>query len=514
MAARRYPLGLMTIAPVVIGVGVYAFTGQEQMTPIPGDETPTATATMAATATTDAETAAVATGAAIEATAAANRIAYPTATPEMPKRGDLHDGAWVGVNAGAGDCLNARWTPGTTAEYGGVNVCLPDGYEGLLTGTAQPGEGRWWWNMAGAGWVAEEFLVYLHDADIRAPMAPQYASQPGTIAFLREAGAIWAMRPDGSGQREIVPAHHLDGYNVWPSDLSWSPDGTLLSYVTTRWTSDGTPPSADLHVVDIDGNEVATFTDTAGRSWAPDGTRIAVVASAVPGDMGGGWKGTPGYVDLATGALTMLPPPSANEDLWLQDLPSFNHDGALMLMPYSWYQDETHWERGVLITDLTGIEVDRIIASEADYFATPVWSPAADQIAMERSDSDGTSTYAVYDLGTRSFVASAPVPARSQNRGGGCGGGADMARSAWSRDGSKVMFGYMFGEAGTNGIWTLDVASGATALLPVANTYNAVAGPGFLASFSDGGHIFIGDTAGGYPTLITDGHSPVWSSGQ
>ena len=89
-----------------------------------------------------------------------------------------------------------------------------------------------------------------------------------------------------------------------------------------------------------------------------------------------------------------------------------------------------------------------------------------------------------------------------------------MARVSWSRDGARIHFGWMFGEAGTNGIWTLDVASGATSLLPVANSYNAFSGPGTLAVFADYGHIFIGDTAGGYPTLITDGRSPVWSSGQ
>ena len=129
-------------------------------------------------------------------------------------------------------------------------------------------------------------------------------------------------------------------------------------------------------------------------------------------------------------------------------------------------------------------------------------------------DNESVQEYVVFDMVSGTFFASAPVPAWSPTRGGGCGGGADMDRAAWSGDGSRIMFGWMFGEAGTNGIWTLDIATGATSLLPIASTYNATAGPGTLAVFSDGSHVFIGDTAGGYPTLITDGRSPVWSSGQ
>ena len=53
MVSRRAPVGLFLIAPVIAGLGVYAFTGQAAGDPAPGSETPTASATPTATATND-----------------------------------------------------------------------------------------------------------------------------------------------------------------------------------------------------------------------------------------------------------------------------------------------------------------------------------------------------------------------------------------------------------------------------------------------------------------------------
>ena len=369
--------------------------------------------------------------------------------------------------------------------------------------------------MAGAGYVAEEYITYVRDADLSAPMAPQFASQAGLIAYLRQDGAIWVMRPDGSEQRQVLAPRHEDGYNLWPNNLAWSPDGTMLSFTISRWFSDGAPPSADLHIINTLGNQIAVVQGVAGRSWSPDSTRIAIVSGAVPGDMGGGWKGVPGYFELATGAIVTVAAEARPWDLaWQNMAPQFNHSGTKLLITYYYYDDSTQAEqRGLFVTDLAGRDFWEYSPPTGESVSAPVWSPTADPIAFYRGFGDGSSRYEVMDAGFN-IVASAPVPAYSPNRGGGCGGGADMYRPSWSRDGARVHFGWMFGDAGTNGIWTLDVASGGTSLLPVANTYNATAGPASLVTFADGQHVFIGDTAGGYPTLITDGHSPVWSSGQ
>ena len=83
---------------------------------------------------------------------------------------------------------------------------------------------------------------------------------------------------------------------------------TRIAYVAQ--TGSPMAPVKRLALVNLDGELVQAFPETAGRSWSADGTRIAVVTRAVPGDMGGGWKGTPGYIDVASGALTSLPAPS------------------------------------------------------------------------------------------------------------------------------------------------------------------------------------------------------------
>ncbi|HLB24655.1 MAG TPA: hypothetical protein VJP07_11220, partial [Dehalococcoidia bacterium] len=253
MAARRYPLGLMTIAPVVIGVGVYAFTGQQELTPTPEAETPTETVTSTSTATPSVDAEWTATAISSAATATADAILYPTGTPTVTEHGAFHAGAWVRVNAGEGDCLNARRQPSATNEFASVVMCLPDGFRGILGGNPQEADGLWWWALAGAGWVAEEFLTPEGDADLTGTTAPQYAQTGGRIAFARQDGSLWVMRPDGSDQRQLV-APHTDGngFKVSPQGVAWSPDGTLLSFYIPDYKTDGA--ASEQRIVDLDGN--------------------------------------------------------------------------------------------------------------------------------------------------------------------------------------------------------------------------------------------------------------------
>ena len=234
MNPKRLPIGVLVIIPVLIGMGVYAFTGQEPVEPAPGSETATATATETAeplaAATLSPDELARQTEQAYLATATYEASLYPTPLPEILEHGVFHNGALVRVATGDGDCLNARWSPSVSVETSGVNVCLPEGYTGMLSGAAYESDGRWWWYMAGAGYVAEEFLAYAGDADLRQAMAPQYANAGGLIAFGRDDGAIWVMRPDGSEQRQLVDADQARGLQHLAEDFNWSPDGTLLSY--------------------------------------------------------------------------------------------------------------------------------------------------------------------------------------------------------------------------------------------------------------------------------------------
>ena len=171
MDIRRLPLGLMLMVPVLLGLGVFAFTNSS---PSPGpDETPTVT----------------------------EASPYPTVTP----------------------------SPTIEIDY------TPD--PGLLTaiageqasGAAMQADGHWWWYMAGTGWVAEDYLVYVRDADLSQPQAPSLAGL-GRIAYIRD-GDLWLMNADGSDQHMLAdigdpPGEPSDGY---VQDLHWSPDGTMLA---------------------------------------------------------------------------------------------------------------------------------------------------------------------------------------------------------------------------------------------------------------------------------------------
>src|SRR5512134_1554996 len=106
MNPRRLPIGVLMIIPIVLGFGLYAFTGQAQEVEDPaatpaGDATPAPTIDRLIDEPT--QTAVVPLSPDDEyATYVAGQ---PAPTPPVTARGDFHDGAWVRVNAGAGDCL-------------------------------------------------------------------------------------------------------------------------------------------------------------------------------------------------------------------------------------------------------------------------------------------------------------------------------------------------------------------------------------------------------------------------
>ncbi|MEX2225865.1 MAG: hypothetical protein WEB52_05375 [Dehalococcoidia bacterium] len=515
MSERRFPIGLLLIAPVALGFAVYAFTGQAQVLD------PDATATIEAddTATRSPFWSEMDTAIAAENTADAlnpqsTATERPTSTPTatstpgpQARRGDFGEGAWVRVNAGEGDCLNARNQPSLASEWVIVNACLPHGFEGYVSGEAQNADGHWWWFIAGAGWVAEDYLEYAGDVDIRARTLPELAGR-GMIAFLRQDAAyntsIWVMNTDGSGQR-LVRAGRA---NEHPSDVGWSPDGGSLTFSLPRL--DGSDPTAwDIHILPVDGAAETVIENAYGVAWSPDGVTFGTVADARVEGMSG-LNGVPAVVNAATGERRVY----GTQRSWLQAPLSFNHDGTKLLVTYS------DWENGddpgprFMVWDLEGNEIARVEAPADTYYASPIWSPVEDRIMFHAGSAQGQPQYAVYDLDRRDIVAGARVPKASDKIGGKCGSW-NMWAAAWSRDGGSVLYSFDSGETGANGIWVWDLASGAQSLVPAIATSNASAGPDGYATFSShgggsSGYIFIAAPGGGWPLLLTDGTSPVW----
>ena len=114
---------------------------------------------------------------------------------------------------------------------------------------------------------------------------PQWSPDGRRLAYVRD-GEIWVAEADGS-RTTLVVAKPGDG-----SDPSWSPDGSRLAFRSRRrgwsqvWVIDapvprrGRPandPKAPVaKVVTATGLDVDSFT------WAPDGTRLAVMARHDP----------------------------------------------------------------------------------------------------------------------------------------------------------------------------------------------------------------------------------------
>lgn len=72
--------------------------------------------------------------------------------------GELGETVAVGSQAvvfGAGNCLNFRAAPGTSAE---VQSCRIDGTTGQVVEGPQQADGHTWWRLESLGWASEQFL--------------------------------------------------------------------------------------------------------------------------------------------------------------------------------------------------------------------------------------------------------------------------------------------------------------------------------------------------------------------
>jgi Tol biopolymer transport system component len=360
--------------------------------------------------------------------------------------------------------------------------------------------------------VAEEYLAYVREADLRKPLAPDLAGK-GRIAFVRDSD-IWLMDADGSGQRKIVElGARVDeddeyGWRPYPRELTWSPDGKKLAFGMTGKGDGVSPPPEELHIVSWTEDEKVldtVYSGLVGGGWSPDSTRIGIVRDAEYDGMGGGATGLPGVLDVRDGLQTIY----RSERQHHQRPPSFSADGT-MLLAAGLAPDGTG--PAFAVWDLDGNELYSVAQPADGFLARPRWSPAEPKLAFHVSEDDRPS-YAV-TTPDGAVLARIDAPRASDKIGGRCGG-ADMWRTDWSLDGRHVLFSFDIGDTGANGIWIWDVGSGEQRLVPAANAGPAAAGPDGRFAFEsysmEDSYIFIGDVGGGFPRLLTDGGSPAWT---
>ncbi len=97
---------------------------------------------------------------------------------------------------------------------------------------------------------------------------PVWSPRGDLIAFTKMLGGqfyIGVIKPDGSGERLITKAYHVEG-------PSWSPNGRVLTYFKEVRTQGGKGRSAKIYTIDLTGYNERVLKTPAGGSdpaWSP-----------------------------------------------------------------------------------------------------------------------------------------------------------------------------------------------------------------------------------------------------
>jgi len=97
---------------------------------------------------------------------------------------------------------------------------------------------------------------------------PVWSPRGDLIAFTKMLGGqfyIGVIRPDGSGERLITKAFHVEG-------PSWSPNGRVLTYFKEKQTGGGKGRQSKLYTIDLTGYNERVLQTPAGGSdpaWSP-----------------------------------------------------------------------------------------------------------------------------------------------------------------------------------------------------------------------------------------------------
>jgi Tol biopolymer transport system component len=159
----------------------------------------------------------------------------------------------IRLTDGSGDETNPVWSPdGTRLAY---TVDNPDGTSEILVMNADGTQ-----NMKLTGGA--------HD------LSPTWSPDGSRIAFVRSGADydIYTVRPDGTDLT------HLTDYSGFEERPVWSPDGSKLAFSGDQGGEE------ELYVINADGTGIAKLTDAPTEqpsccigqaAWSPDGSKIA-----------------------------------------------------------------------------------------------------------------------------------------------------------------------------------------------------------------------------------------------
>ena len=280
----------------------------------------------------------------------------------------------------------------------------------------------------------------------------------GTIAFIRMVndraygGALFVVRPDGSGLRRLTPPSTKV---YW---YAWSPDGRLIAYIDR---------GLSLWVVRRDGSGRRLLLpksrlQSVGLSWSPDGSRIAITTNGPewhPGRRCCGSRPFLYVVPIGGGPPVLLPAGKhigygvswtprgdeiyySNGGIWAirpdgtdrRQVSRVGAAGALSAgetqfvfgVPFRLRNGGTDRYRafGVVNADRTGYHV---VTTHAYNEYGEVWSPSGPRILYGRAD--GTGIYLIGSDGRNNHRVTRDAPPK-----------ADWGALAWSPRGGSIVY--------------------------------------------------------------------------